>query len=127
RYAGRSASTEDFRRVAQRYAGEDLGWFFDQWVYRTEVPTYRFASRTKRTPEGKYQVTCRVEQRDVPADFRMPVPIRIDFEDGRFTWVRILVQSPTAEFELPLMDLAPKAVLFNDLESVLCRVENVKW
>lgn len=127
RYAGRSASTEDFRRVAQRYAGEDLGWFFDQWVYRADVPTYRFASRTQRTPEGKYQVTCRVEQRDVPADFRMPVPIRIDFEDGRFTWVRILVQSPTAEFELPLMDLAPKAMVFNDLESVLCRVENVKW
>ncbi len=127
RYAGKSASTEDFRRVAQRYAGEDLGWFFDQWVYRADVPTYRFASRTERTPEGKYKVTCRVEQRDVPADFRMPVPIRIDFADGRFTWLRILVQSPTAEFELPLMDLAPKAIVFNDLESVLCRVEPVKW
>jgi hypothetical protein len=127
RYAGRSASTEDFRQVAQRYAGEDLGWFFDQWVYRADVPTYRFASRTERTPEGKYKVTCRVEQRDVPADFHMPVPIRIDFEGGRFTWVRILVQSPTAEFELPLMDLAPKAVVFNDLQSVLCRVEQTKW
>jgi hypothetical protein len=127
RYAGESASTEDFRRVAQRYADEDLGWFFDQWVYGTAVPTYRFASRTERTPEGKYKVTCRVEQRDVPADFRMPVPIRIDFEGERFTWARILVQSPTAEFELPLMDLAPKAIVFNDLESVLCRVEQVKW
>jgi aminopeptidase N len=127
RYAGGSASTEDFRRVAQRYAGEDLGWFFDQWVYRADVPTYRFASRTERTPEGKYKVTCRVEQRDVPGDFHMPVPIRIDFEGGRFTWVRILVQSPAAEFELPLMDLAPKAIVFNDLQSVLCRVEQTKW
>lgn len=127
RYAGGSASTEDFRRVAQRYAGEDLGWFFDQWVYRADIPTYRFASRTERTPEGKYKVTCRVEQRDVPAGFHMPVPIRIDFADGRFTWTRILVQSPTAEFELPLMDLAPKAIVFNDLQSVLCRVEPMKW
>jgi peptidase M1-like protein len=127
RYAGKSASTEDFRRVAQRYAGEDLGWFFDQWVYRSEIPTYRFASRTERTPEGKYKVTCRVEQRDVAPGFRMPVPVRVDFEDGRFTWLRILVQSPSAEFELPLMELAPKAIVFNDLESVLCRVEPVKW
>jgi hypothetical protein len=127
RYAGGAASTEDFRRVAQRYAGEDLGWFFDQWVYGADVPTYRFASRTERTPEGKYKVTCRVEQRDVPAGFRMPVPIRVDFADGRFTWTRILVQSPTAEFELPLMDLAPKAIVFNDLQSVLCRMEPTKW
>ena len=127
RFNGRRAFTEDFRAAAERAAGEDLGWFFDQWVYRADVPTYRFASRTERTPEGKYKVTCRVEQRDVPPGFRMPVPIRIDFADGRFTWTRILVQSPSAEFELPLMDLAPKAIVFNDLQSVLCRMEPMKW
>jgi hypothetical protein len=127
RYAGKAASTDDFRRIAQRYAGEDLGWFFDQWVYGSDSPTYRFASKTERTSDGKYKVSCRVEQRGVPDDFRMPVPIRIDFADGRFTWVRALIQGPKTEFDLPLMELAPKQVVFNDLQSVLCRVEPVKW
>ena len=28
-YQGKRASTEDFRRVAERHLGADLGWFFD--------------------------------------------------------------------------------------------------
>ena len=127
RYAGKAASTDDFRRIAQRYAGEDLGWFFDQWVYGSDSPTYRFASKTERTSDGKYRVSCRVEQTGVPADFKMPVPIRIDFADGRFTWVRALIQGPKTEFDLPLMELEPKQLVFNDLQSVLCRVEPAKW
>ncbi len=127
RHEGGQATTEDFRRVAQRYAGEDLGWFFDQWVHGTDLPIYRFASRTERTADGKYKVTCRVEQSGVPESFRMPVPIRIDFGDGRIAWVRVQIQGARSEFELPLMERAPKAVVFNDLQSVLCRVEQVKW
>ena len=127
RHEGRAATTEDFRRVAQRYAGQDLGWFFDQWVYGTDVPTYRFATRTERTADGKYRVRCRVQQVGVAESFRMPVPIGIDFGNGRVARVRVEVKGPRSEFDLPLMELAPKAVLFNDLQSVLCRVEEVKW
>jgi len=127
RFEGKAASTEDFMRVAQRYAGEDLGWFFDQWVYGTDVPTYRFAYKTERTAEGKYRVTCRVEQTGVPESFRMPVPIRVDFGGERFAWLRSTIQGAKSEFELPLMELQPKAVVFNDLQSVLCKVEIVKW
>ena len=127
RFEGKAASTEDFMHVAQRYAGEDLGWFFDQWVYGTDVPTYRFAYKTERTPEGKYRVRCRVQQTGVPESFRMPVPIRVDFGGDRFAWVRSTIQGATSEFDLPLMELQPKAVVFNDLQSVLCKVETVKW
>jgi peptidase M1-like protein len=127
RNEGRAATTEEFRTVAERYAGEDLGWFFDQWVYGTDLPTYRFATRTDRLSDGKIRITCRVEQRGVPGSFRMPVPIAIDFGNGKVMRVRVLIQGATSEFELPLMERAPKAVRFNDLQSVLCRVENVKW
>ena len=127
RYEGRTAGTEEFRQVAQRYAGGDLGWFFDQWVHGTQLPTYRFASRTDRLADGRYRVSCRVEQRGVPESFRMPVPILVDFGDGKAARVRVPIQGARTEFELPLMERAPKAVVFNDLQSVLCRVEQVKW
>jgi aminopeptidase N len=127
RHEGHAATTEDFIRLAQRYAGEDLGWFFDQWVYGTDLPTYRFASRSERTPDNKVKVTCRVEQRGVPEGFRMPVPIRIEFGGDRFSWVRQVIQGARTEFELPLMEHEPQAIVFNDLQSVLCRVEQVKW
>ncbi len=121
------ATTADFRRVAERYAGEDLGWFFDQWVHGTGLPVYRVAFRTGRTPEGKVRVTCRVEQTGVPADFRMPVPIRIELPDGRTGWVRVTVAGARTEVDLPPLDAEPTALRFNDLQSVLCRVEEVPW
>jgi hypothetical protein len=127
RHEGGTVTTEDFRAVAQRYAGEDLGWFFDQWIHGTDLPTYRIASRTERTADGRYRVSCRVEQHGVPATFRMPVPIRIDFGGGRVAWVRVLIEGARSEFDLPLMEVAPTGIVFNDLQSVLCRVENVKW
>ncbi len=40
-YDGKAASTEDFRRVLERnVGGNDMGWFFDAWIYRAEIPSY---------------------------------------------------------------------------------------
>jgi aminopeptidase N len=38
-YRGRAASTADFRAIVAKHIGEDMGWFVDQWVYGTEIPT----------------------------------------------------------------------------------------
>ncbi len=126
-FRGQEASTQDFRRVAEKHAGRDLGWFFQQWVYRTDVPTYRFAWKAEPAAGGKVRVRCRVEQRDVPDDFQMSVPILIDLGDRGHARIRAEVRGPTTEFELPLMDATPRQVVFDDLSSVLCEVENVDW
>jgi len=40
RFTFRTATTDDFRAVAEGVAGVDLGWFFDQWVYGGGAPAY---------------------------------------------------------------------------------------
>ena len=40
---GKTPSTRDFQNVVSKYCGEDMGWFFDQWVYSTKVPEYKFS------------------------------------------------------------------------------------
>lgn len=104
-----------------------MEWFFQQWVYGTDIPTYKFAYKSEETPEGKYKVMCQVEQLDVPDDFQMIVPLHIEFSEGRYYKLRILVKGPLSEMQLPLMPYKPKKIVFNDLESVLCKVKNVKW
>jgi hypothetical protein len=126
-YRGRDASTQDFRRVAEKHAGQDLGWFFKQWVYGTDVPAYRFSWKAEPAAAGKFKVRCRIEQREVPESFRMSVPILIDFGDRGHARFRAEVTGPTTEIELPPLDAAPKRMVFNDLASVLCEVENVDW
>lgn len=38
RYRDGNASTLDFRHVMEETSGEDLGWFFQQWIYRAGSP-----------------------------------------------------------------------------------------
>jgi hypothetical protein len=49
-YSSRQASTEDFKAVLEKYMSPDIDlagnhkmdWFFNEYVYGTDYPTYRF-------------------------------------------------------------------------------------
>jgi aminopeptidase N len=125
--SGSAASTEDFQKVVEKHVGIDMGWFFREWVYGTAVPSYKFAWKVGDPVDGKYKVTCRIEQSNVPDDFKMYVPIKIDFGNDKFARLRVLVEGKGAEFDLPLMPMKPEEVIFNDLNSVLCEVDDVSW
>jgi hypothetical protein len=126
-YLGRQASTLDFQRIVSKHAGEEMGWFFAQWVHGTKIPEYRFAYRAAAADEGKCRVTCRIEQRNVPENFKMYVPMLIVFEGDKFVRLRVLVTGRKAEFDLPLLPMSPEKIILNDLNSVLCEVTNVSW
>ncbi len=126
-YGGHDATTADFQRMVEKHAGRDMSWFFREWIYGTDVPRYRFAWRVAPAEEGKFRVTCRVDQENVSGDFQMFIPVHVDFGGDRFAKVRVFVKGRQSEFELPLMPMEPKRIIFNDLESVLCEVENVDW
>lgn len=126
-FAEKDATTADFQQVIEKYAGRDMTWFFRQWVHGTGIPRYQFAWRTARTPDGKFKVTCRVDQTNVPDDFQMFMPLHIDLGGDRFAKLRVFVKGKHSEFDLPLLPEEPKAIVFNDLESVLCEVKTVEW
>jgi aminopeptidase N len=126
-YQGRRASTEDFRRVAEKHIGADLGWFFDQWVYGTEIPSYRVAYRSDPANNGQYRVKLRVQQQNVGEEFQMYVPVTLDLGNDRVARVRVKVRGAASDIELPLMPSKPKAVRFNDLDGVLAEVKMVEW
>ena len=126
-YQGKRASTQDFRRVAEKHIGSDLGWFFDQWVYGTEIPTYRVAHRSDPAENGQYRVKLRVQQENVGEEFQMYVPVTLDLGNDRVARLRVKVRGPTSEIELPLMPAKPKGVRFNDLDGVLAEVKMVDW
>lgn len=125
-HRGGFVSTDDFKAIAENHIGVEMDWFFKQWVYGTEIPKYKFAYKTFKDEEGYYNTKCRVEQQGVSDDFQMYIPLKVVFEDDRVARVRILAKGPVTEIELPMAD-EPKEILFNDLESVLCEWDEVKW
>lgn len=83
RYRGGHPTTEDFAAVVAERAGGDWDWFFDQWVRHAAIPTYRWATRMiDASPDHGPRVEIEVARGDVGDDFRVDLPVRVDFADG---------------------------------------------
>lgn len=127
KYRGRTASTADFRELVERHLAMDMRWFFDQWIHGTALPTYRFAHIIDETEAGQYVVRVRVEQTDVPDDFKMLVPLRLEFGGGASGSVQLLVSGPLTEAELPPLAERPTKVELNPAGAVLADVKSAAW
>lgn len=127
-YHDGQASTEDFRHVVERNVGIDMGWFFDQWIYHSDIPTYRVAWRSEPQPDGTFKVRLRVAQERVPPDFVMYVPVTIDLGNNRLARVRVKITGAESEVLLPVtLPSQPRSLKFNDLQGVLAEVKTVSW
>ncbi len=124
-YQGKRATTEDFRRTAERHVGADLGWFFDQWIYGSDIPSYRVVHRSEPAKGGQYRVKLQVLQENVPESFQAYVPVTLDLGQDRIARFRVKVRGARSEIELPLMPAKPKSLRFNDLDGVLAEVKSV--
>ncbi len=125
-YRNSRASTRDFQAFTEKYLGADMGWFFNQWVYGTAIPFYRYAHTTVQTDSG-FVVRCRIKQEGVPPAFRMFVPVQVKAADGSVLRVRVLVTGESVECDLPPTATEPAEVVFNYLDSVLCGAEEMNW
>lgn len=126
-HAGKQATTDDFQKTVERNFGVDMRWFFKQWIYNTEIPTYNITYKLIELPGNKYKVHCTVKQTNVADDFQMSVPFFIDFGDKKFARLRFLIKGPVTEFDFPVLPLKPVEIKFNDLESVLCEIDDEEW
>ena len=126
-YRGKQATTDDFRRMVETHTGQDMGWFFSQWVDRSAIPTYRAAYTVADAPDGQYLVRLRVRQEGVPDSFLMYVPISVELGNDQWVRVRKKVTGPVTDLELGPLPSRPKSVKFNDLDGVLADVKMVGW
>jgi hypothetical protein len=105
-----------------------MGWFFDQWVYDWNIPTYRVAWKAEPDGQRRFQVRLRVRQDNVPPTFLAYVPVTVQLKDGRAARARVKVIGAQTETVLPVaLDAEPKAVIFNDLDGVLAEVRTEGW
>lgn len=117
-----NASTESFKAIVEKHMtpGMDLDgnkrmdWFFRQWVYGTQVPRYRLDYTLAPEADGKILLTGRVTQSEVSPDFKMIVPIYLDFDGKpvRMGSIGVMGNSTTADFKVKLPE-RPKRVLIN--------------
>jgi len=133
-YAGKSATTDDFRTVAEKNYGDQLTWFFSQWLDSTGAPefkvkytTYRLggaaaAQNPKEEKAPGFRVTGEISQ-DLDL-FRMPVDLRID-TDGKTENKRIEVVGTNSPFSIETFG-RPRRISVDPDHRVLTNSSDVK-
>lgn len=79
-FGGKRLGWRDFRKICEEATGQDLGWFFEDWVRSNRVLDCRIASQTSNPGGSGFVSEVTVEYG--LESIRMPVPLRAVFEDG---------------------------------------------
>jgi len=124
-------STEDFKRIVEKHMTKEMDvdkngkmdWFFNEWVYGTEVPAYKFQYNVSQ--DG--MLSAKLTQSGVSDDFVMLVPIYIDMGKG---WAKIgsaqVAGNTSVDIKLKLPSV-PKRVAACAMNDVLATsIENSK-
>jgi peptidase M1-like protein len=131
-YSGRIATTEDFKTIVERHMTREMDldgnhkmdWFFNEYVYGTQLPSYKTESTFDTDSNGDAVMNLKVTQSGVDGNFKMAVPVYIEGADGKVFFLgRIKVsgnQPVTLRLSLPGLKTKPKRALVNYYDDVLC-------
>lgn len=112
--AWQPATTEDFRKACEASMGQELRYFFIQWVESNGAPEFKLDWTILRTQKG-FRVQGKITQ-DLDT-FRMPVDLKIETE-GNPEEKRIEVMGTSSEFSIDTFG-KPKKVILDPNNKVL--------
>jgi len=78
-FGGRYLDLGRFRSVCEEESGQDLGWFFDQWVGSNRHLSYDAEVQSSERTADDYLIEVKATCR---GSLTMPVPLAAYFEDG---------------------------------------------
>jgi aminopeptidase N len=115
--------TSDLERAFEETTGQQLNWFFDQWVYKAGFPELRVRSLYEpRTRVLNLDVTqTQVPDATTPAIFRLPVEIELATAQGNRT-ERIEITERHQKFTFKL-DGKPLLIRFDKGERILKKLD----
>ncbi len=114
RFAWKSVNTDQFRKLAEEFAGQSLQGFFVQWIESSGAPEFKMEYTVFRTQKG-FRVMGKIAQ-DLDT-FRMPVKLHVETE-GNPEEKTIEVVGTSSEFAMETFG-KPKTVSLDPKEQVL--------
>ncbi len=113
-HSWQSVSTADFRKMAEQISGQNLQYFFLQWIESSGAPEFKLEYTVFRTQKG-FRVMGKITQ-DLDT-FHMPVDLKIETE-GNPEMKRVDVVGTTSEFTVDTFG-KPKSVTIDPNGTVL--------
>ncbi|MFZ3339815.1 MAG: carboxypeptidase regulatory-like domain-containing protein [Terriglobales bacterium] len=125
----RPASTESFKAVVEKHMSRimdlqrngRLDWFFNEWVYGTQIPRYKFEYQTTPAAGGKVNLHMTITESDVDEHFAMLVPVFADFGNGMVRIGQVGVVGNSTRTSDAVLPSQPKKVALNAYKDILER------
>ena len=130
-YRGKAATTEDFKAIVEKHMNQDMDaegnrkmdWFFNEYVYGTQLPSYKMDYSFDTAPDGTITMNVNVAQSGVDDKFRMVVPVYLELDDGRIVFLgRLRIagnNAGTAKVPLKGLKNRPRRAIINYSDDVL--------
>jgi len=127
-----NATTDDMRQAVLDASGENLDWFWDQWIYQAGYPEFTVAAKYDSSASIVTLVVQQVQQDSskadstglrytTPAAFRMPVTVRVGTPRGDVT-ARAQLSQRLDTILVRDVKSAPTMVIFDDGNTILKRL-----
>jgi hypothetical protein len=124
-----AASTESFKAIVEKHMTQKmdlqqngrLDWFFQEWVWGTQVPRYGFKYDLQPVEGGKFKVHAEITQSEVDEKFAMFVPIFADFGQGMVRLSQVPIVGNSTKAINFIIDRQPKKVALNAYKEILER------
>lgn len=78
-YGGKIMGWKEFQRTCEAETGQNLEWFFDQWIRSNNYLCYQIESQECQPENNGFRSQIKVKQLGT---MKMPVPVKVIFEDG---------------------------------------------
>jgi hypothetical protein len=123
------ATTESFQAIAEKHMTKAmdlqhngrLDWFFDEWVYGTQVPRYHFDYQLEPAEGGKVKLHMTITQSEVDEHFAMLVPVFADFGKGMLRIGQVGIAGNSTRTVDTILPAQPKKVALNAYKEILER------
>jgi aminopeptidase N len=120
-----NAVTPQFQEQVETVSGQDLDWFFNEWIYEPGYPRYEYSWNADSTASG-YDLNLVIDQvQTLGPVFAMPLDIKIAMAEGD-SLLTLWVDEGHETFDL-VMAARPLAVELDPDNWVLDRSEEVPY
>ena len=110
----KNVETPDLKKAIEETTGQNMDWFFKQWIYEPGFPEYNVTWKyNQRNKSVKLAVKQTQKNTNI---FKMPIQIRVD-DDLHTIWI----DDKEMVYEVPA-DKRPKLVIFNAGMRVPCKL-----
>jgi aminopeptidase N len=114
----RGASWKDIEKAFEKVSGQDLKWFFSQWLTRNDVPSFQVKDLRVIVIKGIPTVSFDIIQKGQP--FKFSLPVRIITEKGDKKDI-IQIEEKKKNYEIQVEE-RPLRIIFDESYDIMRRL-----